>query len=248
MDEIMAIAKQHHLAVIEDAAHSLPAFYKGKKIGILGDITCFSFYATKTLATGEGGMVTTNDSTLANRIKVMRLHGINRDVFTRYASREPSWYYEVIAPGFKYNMMDLVAAIGIHQLRKLDVFHVRRAEIATRYTDAFADLPVTCPRLLNPSDRHAWHLYVIQLQLEKTGLTRNRFIELMYNAGIGVSVHFIPLHLHPYWRERYRLKPDDFPCANDVYQRVTSLPIYPNMTDADIERVIAAVRNTLAGD
>ncbi len=247
MTAIRDIAQHYELKIIEDAAHALPTSSDGKMVGTISDVTVFSFYVTKTLATGEGGMVTTDDPAIAERVRVMRLHGINRDVFARYASAVPSWYYEVIAPGFKYNMMDLVAAIGIQQLRKIADFHARRQEIAARYTAAFADLPLSCPLPAKSTDHHAWHLYPVQLDLERSKISRDRFIEIMYAAGIGVSVHFIPLHFHPYWRDRYQLKPEDYPIASEVFQRIVSLPIYPKMTDADIERVIAAVRKTLAG-
>ena len=175
----------------------------------------------------------------------MRLHGISHDVFDRYHTKKPAWRYEIVAPGFKYNMPDIAAAIGIHQLRKADSFQLKRESIAKRYNDHFADLPLSTPYIIRPQDRHAWRLYVIQLQLEQLSITRSRFIELMSKAGIGTSVHFIPLHLQPYWRDRYNLKPQDFPFVNDVFRRVVSLPIYPKMTDDDVERVIHTVRSIL---
>jgi dTDP-4-amino-4,6-dideoxygalactose transaminase len=231
--------------VIEDAAHALPATYKGQMIGTVGDATVFSFYVTKPLATGEGGMLVTSSEEIEKRIKVMRLHGIDNDVWDRYSSDKPKWYYEVVAPGFKYNMSDLVAAIGIHQLRKVDQFRERREQIARNYTESFVDLPLRTPFVARPEDEHSWHLYVIQLELEQINISRDEFIEKMAQKGIGTSVHFIPLHLHPYWRDRYGFKPEDFPRALECYRRAVSLPIYSKMTDGDVERVVAAVRELL---
>lgn len=241
MDEILSFANMNMIKVVEDAAHALPTTYKGKMIGTLGDLTVYSFYVTKTIATGEGGMVVTNNAEYVDRIKTMRLHGISRDVFDRYLSSKPSWYYEVIAPGYKYNMTDIAASIGIHQLKKASLFQNRRKSIAEKYTEAFSGLPLITPYVARPGDIHSWHLYVIQLKLDDMKITRDRFIELMAEKNIGTSVHFIPLHIQPYWRDRYSFKPDDFPVALDVYQRSVSLPIYPKMTDDDVERVIDAV-------
>ena len=246
MHPIMELAYAHGLKVIEDAAHSLPCTYDGRRIGTIGHATAFSFYATKTLSTGEGGMVTTDSDEIAKRIRIMRLHGIDRDVWDRYNSKKPSYYYEVVAPGFKYNMPDLMAAIGIHQLKKADRFYQRRRTIAGRYTEALKGLPLRTPEALNPGDQHSWHLYVIQLELESIGMSRDEFIEAMTGCGVGTSVHFIPLHLHPYWRDRYGLQPEDFPNALDCFQRAVSLPIYPRMTDEDVEHVIDAVKEILS--
>lgn len=245
MGAISEYARHNGLKVIEDAAHSLPTTYGGKLIGGLSDITVFSFYVTKTICTGEGGMITTNNEDLAKRMSVMRLHGISNDVFDRYTSNKPKWYYEVIAPGYKYNMTDIAASIGIHQLKKANNFQKRRNWIATQYNEAFPDLPLKIPYIALPDDIHSWHLYVIQLEFESLNITRDRFIELMSEEGVGTSVHFIPLHIQPYWRDRYNLKPEDFPVAYDVYKRAVSLPIYPKMTDDDVERVIKAVRKIL---
>jgi dTDP-4-amino-4,6-dideoxygalactose transaminase len=214
-------------------------------IGTLGDLTVYSFYVTKTIATGEGGMVVTDNEEYAQRMKTMRLHGINRDVFNRYRSDKPSWFYEVVAPGYKYNMTDIASAIGIHQLKKAWEFQKRRAWIANRYNSKLSDLALDVPFVARPEDVHAWHLYVIQLDLESLSITRDRFIELMGEAGVGTSVHFIPLHIHPYWRDRYGFKPEDFPASQYVYQRAVSLPIYPKMTDDDVGRVIEVVRKIL---
>ena len=247
MDPIMTIARDRGLKVVEDAAHALPSTYKDQKIGSIGDATVFSFYVTKTLATGEGGMVTTASEETARRIRVMRLHGISQDAWDRYTSTKPKWYYEVVAPGFKYNMPDIMAAIGIHQLAKVERFQKRREAIARVYEEAFRDLPLRTPFVARPADTHAWHLYVIQLELEKIKITRDEFIEKMAARGIGTSVHFIPLHLHPYWRDRYGFQPEDFPVALEGYRRAVSLPIYSRMTDAEVERVIEAVSEILRG-
>jgi dTDP-4-amino-4,6-dideoxygalactose transaminase len=245
MDELGALAADHGIPIVEDAAHALPATFAGRMIGTLSKATVFSFYATKTIATGEGGMVVTRDEELLKRMKTMRLHGISRDVFDRYTSTAPKWYYEVVAPGFKYNMSDIAASLGIHQLRKAQRFLERRRAIAQRYLQGLAGLPLRLPVPVRPGDLHSWHLFVIQLKLESLTIDRAKFIELMAAAGIGCSVHFIPLHLQPYWRDRYRLKPEDFPVSSDVYSRAVSLPIFTRMSDDDVERVIVAVRAIL---
>ena len=242
MEPIQEIAEFYGVKIIEDAAHALPCTCNGKMVGTIGNATVFSFYVTKTLATGEGGMITTDSDELANRIKVMRLHGINRDIWDRYTAKKPNWYYEVVAPGFKYNMPDLMAAIGIHQLKKVYQFQKRRQVIADRYDQAFACLPMKTPAVVNSEDQHAWHLYVIQLDLEKISISRDGFIEKMAEKGVGTSVHFIPLHIHPYWRNRYNFTPNDFPVALDCYNRAVSLPIYSKMSDEDAESVIEAVK------
>ncbi len=245
MASIIAIARRFNLKVIEDAAHALPASSGGQLIGGLdSDATVFSFYVTKNLATGEGGMIVTRDPELARRCRLMRLHGIDRDAFDRYTSRKPAWFYSVLAPGFKYNMTDLAAAIGIHQLRKLDRFHQRRKELTKRYDEAFMDLPLRLPAHAPPGERHAWHLYVIRLT-DDAPISRDDFIKEMAAAGIGTSVHFIPLHLHPYWRDTYRLRPEDFPIATHAFKQIVSLPLYTRMTTVDQERVIHAVRSIL---
>lgn len=242
MNKILEIAKKYNIKVIEDAAHALPTTWQGKIIGSLSDITVYSFYATKTIATGEGGMICTENEGYLSRMKIMRLHGINRDVFDRYTSDKPSWFYEVVEPGYKYNMTDVAASIGIHQLKKAWEFQQRRAWIAEQYTQAFSGLPLSTPFVAYPEDTHSWHLYVLQLDLAVISVGRDKFIELMVEQGIGTSVHFIPLHLHPYWRDTYHYKADDFPVALDVYSRAVSLPIYPKMTDSDVERVIQSVQ------
>ena len=245
MQPLLALAKARGLKVVEDAAHALPTTCGGKLVGTLqSDATVFSFYANKTITTGEGGMVVTRDPALAKRMRVMRLHGMSRDAFDRFTATVPSWYYEIVAPGFKYNLTDIAAALGLQQLKKAERFQARRALIAARYHAAFADLPVRRPPAAAPGDLHAWHLYVLRLA-EGAPLGRDAFIERLFALGIGVSVHYIPLHLHPYWRERYGLAPAQFPHSQHAYERMASLPIYSRMSDADVERVIEAVRQAL---
>ena len=243
MDAIHAIAQKHGLKVVEDAAHALPTTWKGQTIGTLhSDAVVFSFYANKTMTTGEGGMLVTRDPALAARAKVMRLHGINRDAFDRFTAKVPSWYYEIVAPGFKYNLTDIAAAMGLHQLKRLPGFQTRREQIAARYDEALADLPLILPpRPVHAGDLHSWHLYVVRLSDDAT-LNRDQLIESLFADGIGVSVHYIPLHLHPYWKERYDLKPEQFPHSQKAYERMVTLPLYTRMTDDDVERVITAVR------
>lgn len=245
MDELLALARRHKLRVIEDAAHALPTQYRGQLIGALtSDATVYSFYATKTITTGEGGMIVTRDAELAQRCRTMRLHGISRNVFDRYSSTKPSWHYEVVAPGFKYNMSDLAAAVGLQQLKKAWRFQAQRQAMAERYHAAFADLPVQLPASAPADDLHAWHLYVIRLR-DDAPLSREAFIQQMAERGIGCSVHFIPLHLHPYWRDTYQLRPESFPAAQAAFERAVSLPLYTRMTEADQQRVIGAVNDLL---
>ncbi|MDD2700468.1 MAG: DegT/DnrJ/EryC1/StrS family aminotransferase [Sideroxydans sp.] len=246
MDAIIAIARKHGLKVVEDAAHSLPTIVGGKLVGTLdSDATVFSFYATKTITTGEGGMVVTRDPSIAARCKVMRLHGISRDAFDRYVSTKPAWQYEVVAPGFKYNMTDIAASMGIHQLMKARRFQQKRQEMAERYHRELADMPVQLPPAALPGDMHAWHLYVIRLS-DASPIGRDAFIEAMAQRGIGCSVHFIPLHLQPYWRDTYALQPEDFPHALKAYQAAVSLPLYTRMSEEDQSKVIAAIKEILA--
>jgi dTDP-4-amino-4,6-dideoxygalactose transaminase len=241
MAPILRIARKHGLRVVEDAAHAIPTTYRGSLIGTLdSDAAVFSFYATKTLATGEGGMLVTRNEQTAARCRVMRLHGIDRDAFDRYTSSCPSWHYEVVAPGFKYNMTDLCASMGLHQLRKALRLQQQRSGMAQRYSSELAELPLTLPPDAPPGDLHAWHLYVIRLT-EAAPVSRDCLIEKLADRGIGTSVHFIPLHLHPYWRDTYRLKPHDFPHALAAYERAVSLPLYTRMTEEDQGRVIRAL-------
>ncbi len=247
MPRLLALAKRRGLAVIEDAAHALPTTCGGKLIGTLeSDATVFSFYANKTITTGEGGMVVTRNSELARRMKTMRLHGMSRDAFDRFTATVPSWYYEIVAPGFKYNLTDIAAALGIHQLRRANAFQRRRAEIAAWYGQALSGLPLQLPPDASAGDQHAWHLYVVRLA-DAAPIARDAFIESLFAAGIGCSVHYIPLHLQPYWRERYALTPDQFPHSQHAFERCVSLPIYPRMTEADVDRVAQAARAALRG-
>jgi dTDP-4-amino-4,6-dideoxygalactose transaminase len=245
MDAIHALAQRHQLHVIEDAAHALPASYKGKRIGALSELTAFSFYATKTITTGEGGMLTTDNDEYARRIAMMRLHGISGEAWKRY-SKEGSWFYEVLEAGYKLNMPDLLAAVGCAQLAKADLFRARRERIRQRYTEAFAAMEeLQVPPETEGSDTHSWHLYILRLQPELLTITRNQFIEQLKEQGIGTSVHFIPLHLHPFYSRTYNYQLSDYPCAEDAYARCVSLPIFPDMTTQEIERVVHAVQNAI---
>lgn len=240
MDEIIDIAKKYNLFIIEDAAHALPALYKGNKIGTIGDITCFSFYATKTLSAGEGGMITTENDEWAERVQILRLHGISRDAWKRY-TEEGSWYYEVIEAGYKYNMTDLHAAVGIAQLKKLEDMWQKRKEIARSYTEAFGEIQEIETPVVKEDRESAWHLYVIKLKTEMLKIDRNHFIDELKKRGIGTSVHFIPLHRHPYYRRNFKCKSWEFPVSDRSYERIISLPIYPSMTEKDVDRVINSV-------
>lgn len=248
MESLQAVAARRGIHIVEDAAHALPTVTGGRLVGTLPTAaTVFSFYATKTIATGEGGMLVTRRPELARRARVMRLHGIDRDAFDRYTSTRPAWYYEVVAPGFKYNMTDLAAAMGLHQLRKLAAFTRRRNELAARYDEALADLPLVLPpRPAADAGSHAWHLYVVRLTDAAPGL-RDEVMGRMYAAGIGCSVHYVPLHLQPYWRDTYGLRRERFPVSQQLFERGFSLPLYTRMTDADQQRVVDALRASLGG-
>jgi dTDP-4-amino-4,6-dideoxygalactose transaminase len=245
MDAILAIAKEHHLKVVEDAAHALPTTWRGTLVGQLqSDVTVFSFYANKTITTGEGGMAVTHNPALAQRMRTMRLHGMSRDAFDRFTSKTPAWYYEVVAPGFKYNMTDVAAAMGVEQLARLPQFVQRRQDLATRYHDQLAPLPLTLPADAPQGDTHAWHLYVIRLRADAP-LGRDAAIQALSDRGIGTSVHYVPLHRHPYWRDRYQLTPEMFPQADAAYQAMISIPLFTAMGDSDQDRVIAALHEVL---
>ena len=244
LGEIHEIAQSHGLAVVEDAAHALPASIDGRPIGALSDATCFSFYANKTITTGEGGMLTTNRQDIAERVRKMSLHGISKDAWKRF-SAEGSWYYEITAPGYKFNMTDLAASIGIHQLKKCHAFWERRRAIAERYTQAFASLPEIRLLDVDPHVQHAWHLFVIMLETERLAIDRAEFIRKLNELGVGTSVHYLPLHMHPLYRERYGYEPNDLPVAQDAYHRIVSLPIYSEMSDEDVEQVIQCVANVV---
>jgi perosamine synthetase len=240
MDPILALADWYDLAVIEDAAHAFPARYNGRNIGSLGSFTCFSFYATKPITTGEGGMICTDKEEWAERCRVMALHGISKDAWKRYTA-EGSWYYEIVAPGYKYNMTDIAAGMGLAQLARADAMWLRRCEIAKQYGEAFHPLPeLQVPADCEPG-QHSWHLYMLRLNLDRLSIDRSRFIKALKQCQIGASVHFIPLHLHPYYRETYGYKPEDYPVSYREYLREISLPIYSKMSDDDVQDVIEAV-------
>jgi dTDP-4-amino-4,6-dideoxygalactose transaminase len=248
MDALLALARRHGLRVVEDAAHAFPTRYKGRLVGTLdSDITVFSFYANKTMTTGEGGMVVTRDAELARRIRLMRLHGISQDAFNRYVSRTPAWYYEVVAAGFKYNLTDIASSIGIQQLRKIDSFWQRRERLARRYRDGLAGLPLRLPADADAEagSTHAWHLYPVRLTADAR-LGRDELILQLSQRGIGTSVHFIPLHRQPVWRDSCELSAVDFPVAEASYERILSLPLYTKMSNGDQDRVIAALHELLA--
>jgi dTDP-4-amino-4,6-dideoxygalactose transaminase len=247
MPALLALARRHGLKVVEDAAHALPSTSGGALVGTLAsDATVFSFYANKTITTGEGGMLVTRDAALAQRAKVMRLHGMNRDAFDRFTATVPSWYYEVVAPGFKYNLTDIAAALGLQQLKRAQAFQQRRVQLAALYDEALAGLPVITPPHAPAGELHSWHLYVLRLA-EGAGIARDAFIERLFEAGIGCSVHYIPLHLHPYWRDRYGLQAADFPHSQHAYEQMVSLPLYTRMTEADVTRVADTIRRILRG-
>ena len=245
MDALLEIASEYECAIIEDAAHALPAAYKSQKIGSLGGdaavpmLTCFSFYATKNMTTAEGGMLTGKPS-LLEEARIWSLHGMSRDAWQRYG-REGTWHYDVTRPGFKYNMTDIQAALGLHQLRKLETFHRRRREIAARYNQAFREFGELETPTVHEWAGHAWHLYVLRLNPDQLAISRNQFISELLTRNIGTSVHFIPIHLHSYYRETYGYSPEDFPVAYSEYQRIISLPCCPRMQEQDVEDVIDAV-------
>lgn len=240
MDRILEIARRHDVKVIEDAAHALPARWNNRLVGTLGDITCFSFYATKTLTTGEGGMATTNCEEYAERMRILSLHGISRDAWKRYTA-EGSWRYEILEAGYKYNLTDVAAAIGLAQLAKCDAMRSRRAAIAERYTSSLQGSNVFEPPPAPANGLHAWHLYVIQVNPWALRTSRDAVIEELKQRGIGTSVHFIPLHLHPLYKKTFAYHEGQFPFAEGHFQRSISLPIYPSMADDDVDRVVEAL-------
>ena len=244
MDSLAEIAGRKNLFFLEDAAHALPASYKGRMIGTFGELTAFSFYATKNMTTAEGGMLTGSPE-LIDRARLWSLHGMSRDAYKRYSS-EGSWYYEVVLPGFKCNMTDIQASLGLQQLKKLPAFQARRREVVGAYNKAFRDFP----ELELPEERQevqsAWHLYVLRLNLDRLTVDRAHFIEELKQRQIGTSVHFIPIHLHPYYRDKYHYRPEDFPVAYENYNRILSLPLHPRLSDKDVERVIRAVTEVVS--
>jgi dTDP-4-amino-4,6-dideoxygalactose transaminase len=245
MDEIIDIAKKYNLYVIEDAAHALPAWYKKKMIGTIGDITCFSFYATKTLATGEGGMITTKNSTWATKMRLLRLHGISNDAWSRQQSKR-TWYYEIRDMGYKYNMNDIQAALGLAQLKKVDWMLKKRERIAETYTKAFKKSEFIMPPEVKLDRKSAWHLYGIKLNLDRLKINRAEFMKKLKARGILTNVHFIPLHKHPFYRNTFGYCKQDFPHAEWIYERIISLPIYVSMKDSDVEYVIENILDIAA--
>lgn len=244
MPEIMEIAREHHLIVIEDAAHALAAEYHNQKIGTIGDMTVFSFYATKNITTGEGGMVTTNNPEYAEKIRLLSLHGLSRDAWKRYTT-EGSWYYEIVYSGYKYNMTDIQAAIGLHQLSKIERFQQKRETYAQMYHEGFKNIPGIITPFQDRNLKHAWHLYVIQLNLDILNITRSEFIDELSENNIGTSVHFIPLHLHPFYKTNFVFN-GGFPNAEYAYERAISLPLYPAMSSEDVRYVIDTVNRIAA--
>lgn len=244
MDAIEDIARRHNLFIIEDAAHAIESQYKGRKIGTISQLTCFSFYVTKNIVTGEGGMVTTNNPDLADRIKMYGLHGMSRDAWKRF-SDDGYKHYQVAFPGFKYNMMDIQAAIGIHQLKRIDQYYKRRQEIWACYDEAFADLPVGRPQPAEPDTVHAHHLYTLMIDEEACGVDRDSFLQKMHLLNIGTGVHYLGVHLHPYYRDKFGFKPEDFPNATWISERTASIPLSPKLSNQDVEDVIGAVYNVL---
>lgn len=244
--ELEDFATRHRLLVVEDAAHAFPVKSAGKLVGnSSSDAVVFSFYATKTITTGEGGMVMVRSEEMAQRMRTMRLHGISRDVFNRYQSTVPAWRYDVVAPGFKYNLPDTAAAMGRVQLGRAVEMRDRRRAIAHRYLDAFRDLPVDLPLVPDDPENHAWHLFMLRIDAATAGMHRDEFINRMSEEGVGTSVHFIPLHLHPYWKEACGATDADFPVATREFERAVSLPIFSSMTEGDVGKVIGAVGRVL---
>jgi len=242
---ILDLCRRHGIRLVEDAAHAFPTRHAGRMIGSFGDLTCFSFYANKTLTTGEGGMLTTDDDALHKRCKIMRLHGIDRDVWERFRSLKPAWEYDVVAPGFKYNMPDINAAIGLAQLERAAEFRRERQRCAEFYYAHLRDVPgLDLPVSLIPPEDHSWHLFPIVLRPEAP-LERDRFIERLAEKGIGTSVHYKPLHRLAYYRDRYGLRPEDYPNAERLWRGCVSLPIFPSLTDAELGYVVETIRSLL---
>ncbi len=247
MDGVLSVCRRHGVRIIEDAAHAFPTRYKGDMVGSFGDVTCFSFYANKTITTGEGGMLVTDDETIFRRVKTMRLHGINRDIWDRFTAKKANWEYDVVAPGFKYNMPDLNAAIGLAQMERAEEFRVGRQRCADFYYENLVGIPgIDLPCCKGPMEDHSWHLFWIVLNGERE-IERNTFIERLNEAGVGTSVHYKPLHRMTYYRERYGLKPADYPNAERHWKGCVSLPIYPGLAEDELRYVCKTIRNVLAG-
>jgi len=246
MDAITDIARRHGLRVIEDAAHAIEGRYDGKKVGTMSDMTCFSFYVTKNVTTGEGGMVATADPDLADRIRAQALHGMSRDAWKRFSDAGYR-HYEVVSPGFKYNMTDLQAAIGLHQFDHVEVWLDRRNDIWRRYSEELSDLPVGLPAPDDVRSRHSRHLYTLMIDRETSGVTRDEFMHRMHERNIGTGVHYVGVHLHPWYRDNLGTSAADFPNASWISERTVSIPLSPHLHDDDVGDVIAAVRESLHG-
>lgn len=246
MDFLKPLAVREGLMVVEDAAHAVETVAQGAKVGVIGDLTCFSFYVTKNVVTGEGGMITTDSEDLASRIKTLALHGMTRDAWHRF-SDSGFKHYEVVYPGFKYNMTDMQAALGIHQLVRVERNAVRRAQIWSRYNEAFKNLPVIAPsETCEPGDRHAYHLYTLLLKLEEVRIDRDGFLDALHSENIGAGVHYRALHLHPFYSERFGLRRGMFPNAEFISDRTVSLPLSAKLSDKDVDDVISAVNRILS--
>lgn len=239
MDAIEALARDHGLIVLEDAAHALPAAFEGRTIGTLSALTAFSFYATKNITTGEGGMLTTDDEALADRLRQRRLHGMSRDAWRRYTA-EGSWRYDVAYPGFKYNMTDINAALGLVQLKKMERFRVAREAIATRYSEHFRKIPELETPSTRPNVKHSWHLYVLRLR-PSAKISRDRLIEALKQRGIGTSQHFIPIHMHSYYQNALGVRAEHYPVASAAADSSLSLPLYPDLSEREVERITSVV-------
>jgi dTDP-4-amino-4,6-dideoxygalactose transaminase len=246
MDRIMEIARARGLAVIEDCAHAIETEYHGTKAGLFGDFGCFSFYVTKNIVTGEGGLVLARREEDIARIRILGLHGMSKDAWKRFGD-EGYKHYQVVECGFKYNMMDLQAAIGIHQLARVEEYWKLREALWLRYMDAFADLPVTLPAAPAPDTRHALHLFTIRIDEQRAGISRDAFLDAMTRLKIGVGVHYLSIPEHPYYQDRFGWSPDEYPHARDIGRSTVSLPLSPKLTAADADDVIAAVHAVLGG-
>jgi len=247
IDSILEFAKLNNLRVIEDAAHAIPTRYQGRLIGSFGNITCFSFYANKTMTTGEGGMLCTDDDGIAKRVKIMRLHGINRDVWDRF-STGASWEYDIVAPGYKYNMPDINAALGIHQLKKVELFREKRQRVAELYYTELGNIPgLILPRIHCDMKDHSWYIFVILIDQDKSngGIGRDEFIAEMTKRNIGTSVHYKPLHRMSYYRDKYGLKPEMFPNAEWIFKRCVSIPMFSAITDLQLDYVIKSIKEIM---
>ncbi|GJL78045.1 MAG: spore coat protein [Nitrospinaceae bacterium] len=244
MDAIEDIARKHNLVIIEDAAHAVESSYKQRKIGNLGHLTSFSFYANKNITTGEGGMLTTNDDALADKIRVMRLHGLSKDAWKRFG-RSGYSHWQLHAPGYKYNMPDISAALGIHQLRKVNQFYELRKRYAAMYDEAFKNVPEIKTLVTRSYAKSAYHLYIIALNLDRLTITRDQFVDEIQARGIGVGVHYVGLHLQPFYRKEFHTGPQDCPVATDYSERVLTLPLYPKMTPREVNRVIETVTDII---